>query len=172
LPVRPLGVRARRLLLRAHQLLAAGQPDAAAAIFGQLAEVARQRNLAQYPQLLLQAGRANILSGTAETGLTQMKTAFEFLLNHGREEQARRLAPGVRHFLHSLELDSAWTTIAQLLHEANLQLDPGSIAPSHAGRLPAKCPHCGGTLNPAEVEWALAGGAVCTYCGSVVHAED
>jgi hypothetical protein len=172
LPARPLGARARRLLLQAHQFLAAGQQDAAADIFEQLAEGARQRDLPQYPQLLLQAGRANILSGATDRGTAQIKTAFEFLLTHGREAQVRRLAPGVRTFLQSHELDSTWKALEQLLHEAKLHIDSGMPAPAEAGRLPSKCPYCGGTLNPAEVEWALVGGAICTYCGSVVQGED
>jgi DNA-directed RNA polymerase subunit RPC12/RpoP len=54
---------------------------------------------------------------------------------------------------HQLDIDSSWSE------------KPGP-AP-----LPSKCPYCGGTLNPSEVERTPGGGAVCMYCGSIVQGD-
>jgi DNA-directed RNA polymerase subunit RPC12/RpoP len=55
-------------------------------------------------------------------------------------------------------------------------LTSGSAAPevppaSPAVRLPAKCPQCGGTVHPMEVEWADDRTVLCAYCGSVLLGE-
>jgi hypothetical protein len=34
-----------------------------------------------------------------------------------------------------------------------------------AGRLPAKCPQCGGTAQADEANWVGAEQSICDYCG-------
>ncbi len=37
-------------------------------------------------------------------------------------------------------------------------------------RLPSKCPSCGATLSPEDIDWIGPLEAKCAYCGGVVHA--
>jgi hypothetical protein len=166
--LRPLAIRARRMLIRAHQLQESGQQAAAAELFDQLAEGARQRGLPQYPQLLLQSARAHVEVGKVDHGISHMMTAFQYLLETDQVERIRKLAPGVRRFLQSHQLDSAWLELEKILVQAGISLDSPPSGAAQAGGLPVKCPYCGGTLNPEEVESVASGDVICLYCRSVV----
>ncbi|MEJ2012473.1 MAG: hypothetical protein P8X64_09665 [Anaerolineales bacterium] len=168
-PLRPLGVRARRMLLQAHTLLQAGKHADAAALFDQLAQGAQQRNLPQYPQLLVQAGRAHILAGDQEDGIVRLTDAFQSLIDLARVERLRKLAPSVQRFLQSQGMEPAWAQLETMLMEAGISIDGPEFEVTVPDRLPAKCPYCSGTLNPSEVERTSGGDALCLYCGSVVQ---
>lgn len=168
-PLRPLGVRARRMLLQAHALQQTGQHAEAAALFDQLAQGAQQRNLPQYPQLLVQAGRAHILAGDQEDGIARLTNAFQSLIDLARVEHLRKLAPSVQRFLQSQGMETAWDPLETMLIDAGISLDGLEVVATTPDRLPPKCPYCGGTLNPSEVERTSGGDALCLYCGSVVQ---
>ncbi|MFN2274381.1 MAG: TFIIB-type zinc ribbon-containing protein [Anaerolineales bacterium] len=171
LPLQPLGLPARRLLRRAHQLQAAGQHLDAAQLFEQLAEGARVRELPQYPQLLLQAGRAFILAGEKERGSADLMKAFQVLADRGQGEALRRIAPRIHQFLARNQLDDVWQSIQNMLEAHQLDIDSSWSEKPGPAPLPSKCPYCGGTLNPSEVERTPGGGAVCMYCGSIVQGD-
>jgi len=155
------------MLRQAHRMVEMGDFIPAARLFETLAEGALQRGLPQYPLLLLQSARARIQGGEINAGLAALHTAFESLVHAGRLGSARNLAPGTRQFLDAQGLADAWQPIEELLDGAGSA--PVGTAPTAPIRLPAKCPYCGGTLHPAEVERTPDGGAVCPYCGSVVE---
>jgi hypothetical protein len=171
-PMRPLGNRARRLLLQAHALQQSGQQAEAAAIFDQLAEAARRRKLPQYPLLLLQAGRAHIMAGDKQGGIALLTASFQSLISIGQLGRLRKLAPGVQRFLQSQGMQPAWEQLNTLLLEAGISMDNAVDMASGPPRLPSKCPYCGGTLNPSELERTSSGDALCLYCGSVVQGMD
>ena len=170
--LQPLGPRVRTLLLRAHQLQATGQHLAAAQLFEQLAEGAQKRSLPQAPQLQIQAARAYLLAGEKEKGISNLTAAFDALIQEGHEDRILSIAPRIQRFLHTNQLDDVWHVIHSMLQEHNIVLDPAFISQPNALRLPSKCPYCGGTLNPSEVEHTAGGGVVCLYCGSVVQGDE
>jgi NAD-dependent SIR2 family protein deacetylase len=60
------------------------------------------------------------------------------------------------------------TEIDNLLSAAGLPL-AGDMSAISQRRLPPKCPYCGGTVHPGEVEWINDTAAECDFCGSVIE---
>jgi hypothetical protein len=167
--LRRAGVRVRRELRLAHSLAENGQFLESANIFERLAQAAQSRGLPQYSQLLIQAGRARINGGETSAGAERIKTGIRALLDAGRIERVSRLRPMLQEFFHLHGLDSEWQAIQSQLDEVGLL---NSATPHLTDlRLPAKCPYCGGSLIPEELEEVGVRGAICGYCGSLVQAE-
>ena len=164
---RPLATKVIRDLRRAHQLKEQGNHLEAAAIFEQLAGKARLQSRPQYPQLLLQAGRSHIQGGDPEKGAGQIKTALGVMVEVGRLESIARLQPGLRALFMEYELGSSWQDIQTFIQ----QLGIGSQTRlSKELKLPSKCPYCGASLVPGELDEISSSAAVCGYCGSTVQA--
>jgi hypothetical protein len=48
-------------------------------------------------------------------------------------------------------------------------LAQSSQTPQSPAKLPPKCPYCGATVSPREVDWLDDQTAACIYCGSVLQ---
>ncbi len=181
----PVEVGGLRLLMQAHSLRASGRPAEAAQIFAQLAEGAqghgRPRRAAQ---LRLQAARSLADGGDGRGALAQAQAALTLLIGAGRERRALRL-------LVPLVADWRQRGLTAEADELQRQMEAGgdwpstppppeAASPAPTGRLPAKCPSCGGPVRADEVDWiepdpgAPAGhpsAAECPYCGSILYPE-
>jgi len=161
-------------LRQAHALLAEGNYTQSAAVFGELADDAAVHGLPRAPQLALQAGRVWILAGDLPRGLPRLRQGLTLLAETGRTTRmsavAGRVLAELRAHGHLAEAD----TLEGELHALAPGLSLQPVAASNEAdrrRLPAKCRYCGGTVDPAAVEWLDASSAACEYCGSTLQVE-
>jgi hypothetical protein len=67
----------------------------------------------------------------------------------------------------SEEREALEKEIQELLSQSGISLS--ARAQEEKPRLPGKCPQCGGTVHPQEVEWIDERTASCDYCGSILE---
>jgi hypothetical protein len=165
---------ALRQLQRAHAEMQAGNWPAAAADFALLAAMAEPQRPVVASQLWIECGRACL----HDNHITEAEAAFERGLSQlVKVNRFARLAALGRRAV--AELQSTGQPVAAAAIQAKLEswLEgypvqappyPGPRPPS-GGCLPAKCPQCGGTVIPDEVEALEDGRAQCAYCGSILE---
>ncbi len=97
------------------------------------------------------------------------------LIERGRWRSARRLSAQVVAEMEKLKFHTQAQALSAWLQQRMLGMPeasaPESIPPAGRPRLPLKCPSCGGSVNPEEVEWLDDKTAECAYCGSAIRAE-
>lgn len=174
----PGAERALARLRQAHALLAQSQYVQAAALFGELADEAAALGLPRAPQLHLQSGRAWILAAEVARGQDRLRRG---LLLMGQMGQIGRLQEASRRLTSELRARNLETQAAALESELSAAfpgLDFAARAaaspaepPPPRGRLPTKCPSCGGTVHPDTVERIDETSATCGYCGSIIQSE-
>jgi len=172
----PRAPRARIALMRAEQLLRAGQYAEALPIFNTLAREAEERGLYEpAANSLLQASLCLLELDRPREASDATLHAISLLALAGRPDRIRRVATRAAAMLtergHS---DLA----ARLLQEAEAHPEPPSPlhlterqhlrAAALAARLPDRCPSCGAPVIPSELKWAGPGVGQCAYCGSVI----
>jgi hypothetical protein len=171
--IQPGGRRGLRQLQRAHQWMEQGMYKQAADLFSRLAQAAERRALPRTPQLYFQAGRARILKGATEVGMQNLYKGAEILATAGRWEILARASNRLTQELRGLGLEheaSVWSQKLEKLAGANLKSLSQRETKSKP-TLPVKCPQCGGTIHPGEVDWLDTDRVLCSYCGSVVSGE-
>jgi tetratricopeptide (TPR) repeat protein len=162
-----------RRLRRAHSLFERGDYAEAATIFEQLARAAQSRDLPRAPNLYFQAGLAYELTGDRQRGRKNLKTGFLILYERGARSRMRHVGKRILQTLETHSLSEEARALEELLQsqfsipgeEENTSKPSGSQY-----ELPPKCPYCGGTVHPEEVNWQEQNLAVCDYCGSVIKA--
>jgi hypothetical protein len=163
-PARP----ALRKLRRAHRLLAAGNPEAAALIFERLGRAAQSRGLVRAAPLRLEAGMAFLQAGDRNRARELIEDGLGLVADN---RGGPRAASAARRALQALEAhgmgEDAVRLRAELFGDASPLPSPGSG--DRPGRtksdLPPTCPHCGGPVRPEELEDPGGGLVYCMYCG-------
>lgn len=179
-PLRPwarpqLEAAAQQALVRAHRLMEVGDFLNAAELYEQLArphhDLGRPRQAAN---LYLQAGRARLLGGHIPAGVALIRQGMGIFAQIGAWERFEQV--GLRAVNELRQLGQA--QMAQELRAWMDGLHP-QAAPipetAHHPRLPLKCPFCGATVRPDEIEWIQDPNgeplAECAYCGSAISGE-
>jgi tetratricopeptide (TPR) repeat protein len=164
---RPGARQAIQALRRAHQLLENGEFREAAEIFERLADSATQRGFQQAPNLNFQAARAWLQAGQIDKALPRTRSGLELLLDSGRYQ---RFAAAEKRILEMLESQGYKAEADQLRAELERMKAgkpiPEIAFPTSKVKLPSKCPYCGGSILPDEVEWFDEVTPGCSYCGS------
>jgi hypothetical protein len=164
------------MLLQAHRLFSWGQYLPAADLYDRLAEAALSREPSRAPQLFLQAGRARIFGGQAESGMRQIWRGLELLNSQQRYTDIHRVGWRIIYFLENNGLEKqtgeVQTWLTGLQHPERIDnWGEKPIASVSKVRLPLSCPSCGGVVDPSEVEWVDDTTVVCGYCGSMLRGE-
>ncbi len=159
---------------QAHSLMQQGKYPEAAAAFTQIAEFARARGGPRAPFFFIQAGRATILTGQLEEGMLKLREGLELLANAGRWSELHRVGQASVDQLTNQGHPEEANELGDWL-SANLagKVISQNVAGGGGKRpaLPPKCPSCGATVNPKEVEWVDPITALCLYCGSPMRSE-
>jgi hypothetical protein len=125
--------------------------------------------------LRLQVARCFIKLGDIDRANTESMQALRLFLRARRPMKVRRLLPKMLAFLEEHgrqgEAEALRQQAEKLLQGLPPGRRPGAAAAMAQGKLPGKCPNCGGPIKPNEVNWVGRGSAECPYCGSVVTAE-
>ena len=157
------------MLIRAHELMAAGNYPAAAEAFEQLARAGEARQHPKTGQLYLQAGRARILAGQKEAGFAHLKRGLGLMVR--RPVLLFRAGNRVVAELNERGMSAEAQEIAQWL-KANLPVQPETrTASAKKPVLPTNCPGCGGPVRTDELDWIDETTAECAWCGRPVRAE-
>ncbi len=158
-------------LQRANQLMSDGSFNEAGRIFEELAAGAARMRIPRAPQLFLQAGNAFIKAGEIDHGIDLLRRGLHLMDRMGQYRRLPIAAQRVLTELESMGLDQEREAldqeIQQLLTQKGLSLSMETQ--QQKPRLPGKCPQCGGTVHPNEVEWIDERTASCDYCGSILE---
>jgi hypothetical protein len=175
-PNRPLGARAGMAvppaLVEANRRFQAQDYLGAAQLYETVVERAKVNHPRHVPRLLIQAGRARILGGQVDQGFRLMKNGLQVLAGQERWEDLRRFGLLVVDGLQQAGLTQQATEVQEWLQQKiGYQ---GAVKPKVGMRapLPDKCPQCGGTVDPREVEWVSDDTVECAYCGSLVRGRE
>jgi len=171
----PLGPRTRQDLQRANRLMEIGDFSNAAFLYEKLArkvhDLGRPRQAAH---LYVQAARAKILADQVQPGLEILEQGLSTFSQAGLWEAFERVGSRAVDELRQQDQPQAAQDLVKWL-ESIRQNRPPSYAPAEMKgtlhqALPLKCPSCGATVRPDEVEWLEEERAVCDYCGSMLAA--
>jgi hypothetical protein len=151
-----------------------GEFAEAGGIFADLAEIAESRGIPRAPQLHLQAGRAWLYAGLTDRAMERIRHGLRLMESYGQRRRLRaalsRIADEFRSRGMSEEAKSLEREYAMSLSVVPGPMEGGPASEEHV-RLPPKCPHCGGTIRPSEVDWVSSVAVQCDYCGSTVEGQ-
>lgn len=161
-------------LRRANRMLESGDHANAAKNFSQLAQEAEDRDQIHHASMLyLRAGHAYALAGQAAEAVQAGMKGLGLIKESGRWGLLSRA--GGRFSLtlvdSGFERESAevqgWLDNALSSHQSEVTKD--TVSMRDTANLPAKCPYCGATIHPDEIEWLSNDMVECAYCGSTVN---
>jgi len=158
----------------AHARREAGDYRTAADEFHALAESGEAEGIPRSVQAFVLAGQSYLLAGQHDQGVADLQRSVKAAVRFGQLPRlaaaSTRIAAELRTDGFGQEADAFLGRLASAGQQP-LEAQP-SAGPTHAtARLPTKCPSCGGTIHPGEVEWVDPYSIACEYCGSVVQAE-
>jgi DNA-directed RNA polymerase subunit RPC12/RpoP len=171
----PMDAHARQDLQRANRLMEIGDFVNAAFLYEKLArqvhDLGRSRQAAH---LYIQAARARILASQVQPGLDVFQQGLSIFAQAGLWEAFERVGSRAVDELRQLDQPQAAQDLEHRL-DAMRQNHPPSMTPAEMKEslhraLPLKCPSCGATVRPDEVEWIDEDRAACDYCGSLLTA--
>lgn len=172
-PGRP-GIRKRALqrLNLAHNLLENEEFEQAGAAFEDLGNLALRRRAPRAAQLFLQAGKAYLMAGNSQLGTDMLITGLRLVPRMGPPRKTPIIGRRILDSLREMELHHEYRVVEnelnQLLETYELKRDIKVDIRSDL-QLPSKCPYCGGTVHPNEVDWVNENSVECNYCGSIVE---
>jgi hypothetical protein len=168
-----LGPGLQRLRL-AHARREAGDHRTAADEFHALAERGEAGGIPRSVQAFVLAGQSYLLAGQHDEGVADLQRSVQAAVRFG---QLPRLAAASTRIAAELRADGfgqeadAFLDMLASAGQQPLASQPSAGPAQATPRLPPKCPSCGGTIHPGEVEWVDPHSIACEYCGSVVQAE-
>jgi hypothetical protein len=155
----------------------AGEYESAAEIYERLAGGAEQRGMVRRaPHLYIQAARARLRSGRVDRAEGLLYYGLKLLLESEQWGALHRVGhAAIEEYIH-LEDQVSADKLHSWLDEVLVDIPDSAY---HSGALeerrptlPEKCPFCGASIRPNEIEWLDKITAECLYCGSSVQAED
>jgi len=160
-----------RKLEQARQAFARGDYALASTLFQELAQGAEERRMPNRAgDLRLRVAQCALKLGDKPRAEEQARLALRLFARAGRPAKVQQLLPRV---VSALEAEGRHEEAAEVTQMAEdlLGTAPAGVGQRGVrGQLPGKCPTCGGSLRPDNVEWLGSGSAECPYCGGVVPA--
>ncbi|HMB22645.1 MAG TPA: hypothetical protein VKP08_07455 [Anaerolineales bacterium] len=147
-----------------------GEYGRAGELFEQIAAKAGARGGPRAPTFYLQAGRARVFAGQTALGMPSLKSGLELFAQRGQFSRLQQAGTRIITELNEHGLTNEAAEIEDLLKKS-LPTAPLSAQSPKRPALPTRCPACGATLRPDEVEWLDEVTAECDYCGSPVRSE-
>ncbi len=158
----------------AHARREAGDYRTAAGEFHALAERAEAEGIPRSVQAFVLAGQSYLLAGQHAEGVADLQRSVQAAVRFGQLPRlaaaSTRIAAELRASGFGQEAD-AFLGMLVSAGQQPLTVQPSAAPVNPPPRLPTKCPSCGGTIHPGEVEWVDPHSIACDYCGSVVQAE-
>jgi hypothetical protein len=149
-------------LAQAHSLFAAGQFLQSAQLFEELGAIAEARSGPRAPRFYMQAGRGYLHAGKLEEGMALLEKGRQQFIKTGRSAVAARISYGLIDEFKTLGLTEQSQIMATWAEGVTFPTAPSASRPP----LPLKCPSCGASIHPNDVNWLDAVTAECDFCGS------
>ena len=161
------------MLVRANELLAAGEFSQAAVALEQVARGAAAGGSRHAARLYIEAGRALILSQQSARGMEMLAHGLTLMAQSRLPHRASRVAARLSNELRERGFEAEAERLSSFLDSTMPAMPTTEVAPEPARRppLPTHCPECGAPVRPDEVEWVDNFTAECDYCGSPVRGE-
>jgi DNA-directed RNA polymerase subunit RPC12/RpoP len=160
-------------LKRAHKLLEDGDHQRASEILQSLARGAEDKGmLQQAPNLYIQAARAKFLAGDETAGTQLLNQGLEIFARNKRWPALARMGNRVLSELEKLGYPNIAKDVAMWLSETLPEpIESYRLSSLTRVKMPLKCPYCGGTIRPDEIEYLDRDTAECPYCGSAIRGQ-
>ena len=153
----------------AERLMHSGQFAAAAQRFEAQAQEAERRARPEAAgHLHLRAARSYVEINDLDRADSHAERAIQLFIEAGRPGLVHRLLPRV---LSGMERHGRQADAERLRAQVEQAFGAAGLPRRGTGRLPARCPNCGGPLRPDEVDWAAADTAECPFCSGIVKTE-
>ena len=168
-PMRPV----QELLSRANNLLAAGQPQEAAPLFAQLAQMMEERgNAIRAANLHARAAHAYADSRDPSSALSESRRALTQFIQLDLRDRTPIFYTNIMRKLNARGMKAAADSLKGEFEGKVGPLIPQVVPTLAQSRhLPEMCPHCGAPIISTEIEWIDERSAVCSYCGNVILTE-
>lgn len=172
----PLEAHAQQDLRRANRLMEIGDFANAAFLYEKLARALHdQGRPRQAAHLYIQAARARMLAGQVQPAEELIKQGLSIFVQAGLWEPFDRVGNRAVNELRQHNQPQAADDLARWIQDQwqnrTIPAAPVGGQEKPARKLPLKCPSCGATVRPDEVEWVDGANAMCDYCGSMLPAE-
>ena len=174
-----IGVGPRRALANAFRLMESGNFPEAADAFERLAQDASSRGIPQRAaHLYLQSGRAYLLANQFEHGIILIRHGLNLLaeIQHwsALESNGQSAISELRKLgqIQAADEIQRWLKSNMRDHLEALSISrEETVSRSKPPNIPEKCPFCGGTIRPNDVERLDDNSVECPYCGSTVKSD-
>jgi len=158
----------------AHARREAGDYRTAAGEFHALGERGEAEGIPRSAQAFVLAGQSYLLAGQHDEGVADLQRSVRAAVRFGQLPRlaaaSTRIAAELRANGFGEEAD-AFLGMLVSAGQQPLAVESSAVPVHPPPRLPTKCPSCGGSIHPGEVEWVDPHSIACEYCGSVVQAE-
>jgi hypothetical protein len=168
-------------LKQAHTMMGKSKYNDAGNLFEQFANSLLASGEKRAPQFYMQAGRARLLSGDVNSGMSLLKVGLAALIGSGGLQQVLLIGQRIMEELSqrglSSEAEQVQTILNQYTPQVSVQTAPEMKNEDEDDDIPAvrvlptNCPSCGGPLILKEIEWLDEITAECPYCGNGVRTE-
>ena len=171
----------RQALITANRLKDNQEYEKAAQIFERLAKGAQERGMhKRAPFLYIQAAHCRLLALQPERGVGLLSQGLRLLEESQQWPALHRSGTAAVEELTRLGQIQAAEKVQSWLDQVlkdhpeaeKSSFEHLSTSVKSPPKLPAKCPYCGASIRPDQVEWITENSAECLYCGSAVQAED
>ncbi len=125
-------------------------------------------------QAFVLAGQSYLLAGQHAEGVADLQRSVLAAVRFGQLPRLTAASTRIAAELRASGFGQEADAFLGMLGSAGQKPLPAELSavPVHPPpRPPTKCPSCGGTIHPGEVEWVDPHSIACDYCGSVVQAE-
>ena len=173
----PLAPYARQELVRANRLMETGDFANAAVLYSQLARTLHDLGrLRQAARLYVQSARALRLSGQIKPALETYQQGLGLFVQAGAWQAFERVGGRALAELRQQNQSQAADELSSWIQTTRQSRPPESVVAAGGEaaprkKLPLKCPSCGASVRPDDVEWIEDGYAECGYCGSTLAVE-
>jgi len=172
----PAARRVHPTLIRANKLFSNGKYIDAAALYEKLAVGAYDRGLPRAPMLFMQSGKALLIAGKVQRGMSITQRGLGILTDQGRWSEFRQFGRRSVNVLNELgykkeaEGMEEWLkTMLPEKEEANSKEDKTDVIEKPG--FPVTCIACGARVHPDEVVMIDTATAECSFCGSIIKAK-
>jgi len=156
-------------IAQAHSFFDSGEFLQSAQLFEELGAIAEARNGPRAPRFYMQAGRGYLFARKVSEGMTLLEKGRQQFIQTGRSDVAARICFWLKDEAKSLGLAEQAEIISKwALKNTNANFTTPASAPHP--QLPLKCPSCGASIHPNDVNWLDNSTAECEFCGSSLRA--
>jgi hypothetical protein len=156
-------------IIQAQTLFQQEHFAAAAAIFEKLAGEADARGGPRAPRFFIQAGRSWLHARNITRGMPLLERGWNLALQSGRQAFLGRKGPLLVTEFIGLGLVQESNTVSAWLGKIPVLPDSPRAGPQKHPSLPLKCPSCGASVIPNQVDWLDEVTAECDFCGSLLR---